>query len=139
MRFEVPQFIEIEDKIIGPLSWRQFLYLGGGLGMALVIFLTLGFLAAVIIGLPLALFAGALAFVPVNNRPFSFFLEAMFNYFSSNRLYIWKRKNDVVYRNKTAATSANRTAPPIAARNPESKNIASLARRLELEAMQKQQ
>jgi len=24
MRFPVPQFIEIEDKILGPLSWRQF-------------------------------------------------------------------------------------------------------------------
>jgi PrgI family protein len=39
MRFEVPQFIEIEDKIFGSLSWRQFLYLSGGVGMAVVIFL----------------------------------------------------------------------------------------------------
>ncbi|NCT02072.1 PrgI family protein, partial [Candidatus Parcubacteria bacterium] len=38
MRFEVPQFIEVEDKIFGPLTWRQFLYLSGGLGMAVVIF-----------------------------------------------------------------------------------------------------
>ena len=24
MRFSVPQFVEIENKILGPLSWRQF-------------------------------------------------------------------------------------------------------------------
>ena len=71
MRFEVPQFIEIEDKIFGPLTWRQFLYLGGGVGMSVVMFFTLPFLAFVIFGLPLAILSGALAFYPINNRPFS--------------------------------------------------------------------
>ncbi|MFM2424198.1 MAG: hypothetical protein RLZZ70_589, partial [Candidatus Parcubacteria bacterium] len=38
MQFEVPQFIEIEDKIFGPLTWKQFLYVGGGLSMTAVLF-----------------------------------------------------------------------------------------------------
>ena len=29
MQFQVPQFIDVENKIIGPLSLRQFLYLAG--------------------------------------------------------------------------------------------------------------
>lgn len=139
MRFEVPQFIEIEDKIFGPFTWRQFLYLGGGGGMAVVLFLTMPLIIALILGVPLALLAGALAFFPVNNRPFSFFLEAMFNYFSKQRLYIWKRKTDIVYRSKKSGVGDRNPPPAAIGRNPAGKDIASLARRLELEAMQKQQ
>jgi hypothetical protein len=136
MRFEVPQFIDIEDKIFGPLSWRQFLYVGGGIGMAIVLFLTAPFIIFVLTGLPIGLLAGALAFYPVNNRPFSFFLEAIFNYVSGQRLYLWHKKTDQVYkhsaeqiRGSTIATNTIRTRPK--------KDIASLSRKLEMQALQK--
>lgn len=140
MRFEVPQFIEIEDKIFGPLTWRQFLYLGGGLGMAVVMFFTIPFILFVIFGIPLALLAGALSFYPVNNRPFSFFLEAIVNYISGQRLYLWRQKSDVVHK-ESIHTQSNSlyvspkntpTTPP-----GQKKSITSLARKLELQALQK--
>ncbi|TSC80302.1 MAG: hypothetical protein G01um101429_152 [Parcubacteria group bacterium Gr01-1014_29] len=31
-QFQVPQFIEVEDKIFGPLTTKQFFYLLGGGG-----------------------------------------------------------------------------------------------------------
>ncbi len=135
MRFEVPQFIEIEDKIFGPLTWRQFLYLGGGLGMAIVLFLRLPFLIFVFTGVPLALLAGALAFYPVNNRPFSFFLEAIVNYFSQKRLYLW-RKEEMLYK----VTEAEKPAPELfepTIRTKKTGDLSSLARRLELQAIEK--
>jgi hypothetical protein len=137
MRFEVPQFIEIEDKIIGPLSWRQFLYVGGGVGMAVVLFLTTPFLVFVIIGVPLALIALALAFYPVNNRPFSYFLEAMFHYFSRHRLYVWRRHEGMVYEKKPAETAP--VARLLRADRPlhNAPSITSLARKLEMQALQK--
>ena len=140
MRFEVPQFIEIEDKIFGPLTWRQFLYLGGGIGMAVVLFFTTNLIVFVIVGLPLAILAGALSFYPVNNRPFSYFLEAVFNYFSKQRLYLWQQKSDVVYKRKArvAPGETPNTEPGVKRPSP-GKDISSLARRLELEALQKQQ
>ena len=136
MQFEVPQFIEVEDKIFGPLTWRQFLYLGGGVGMAVVMFLTLPLIVFLIIGIPLGSLAGALAFYPVNNRPFSYFLEAILNYFSGQRFYLWRRRDAVVYKN-SARTEVERAQPILKTTPP--KNIASLARRLELQAIQKQQ
>lgn len=140
MQFEVPQFIEVEDKIFGPLTWRQFLYLGGGLGMAVVIFLTLPFIIFVLIGVPLALLSGALAFYPVNNRPFSYFLEAIVNYFSGQRLYLWRHREDIIYKNNPRSLTKTAHMPePTVTATPPSKNIASLARRLELQAIQKQQ
>lgn len=135
MRFEVPQFIEIEDKIFGPLTWRQFLYLGGGVGMAVVLFLRLPFALFIATGIPLALLAGALAFYPVNSRPFSYFLESIINYFSGKRLYLW-RKEDMIYKipNEKAATP-ELFQPQV--RTKRTGDLSSLARRLELQAIEK--
>lgn len=139
MRFEVPQFIEIEDKIFGPLTWRQFLYLGGGVGMAVVMFFYLPLFLFIFLGLPLALLAGALAFYPVNNRPFSYFLESILNYVRGQRLYLWRQKTDVVHKAPPTTNDfpqrVSRTHQPVAPAP--RKNIASLARKLELQALQK--
>lgn len=136
MRFEVPQFIEIEDKIFGPLTWRQFLYLGGGVGMGTVLFFTTPLIVFLIFGLPLALLAGALAFYPVNNRPFSFFLEAIIGYLRSHKLYLWKRKDGAIHKyNFTPSQIPNQPLPTVNS----TKNLASMSRRLELEALQKKE
>jgi hypothetical protein len=140
MRFEVPQFIEIEDKIFGPFTWRQFLYLSGGLGMSIAIFITLPLVVFILIGLPLALLAGALSFYPVNNRPFSFFLEAVISYITSQRLYLWRQKTTMVHKKSflpkmnSYQANTNKTSP---AKTGQKKSVASLARKLELQALQK--
>ncbi len=140
MRFEVPQFIEIEDKIFGPLTWRQFLYLGGGVGMSVVMFFTLPFILFVILGLPLAVLSGALAFYPVNNRPFSFFLEAIINYVTRQRLYLWRQKVEVIHKSSFAPGLTRQSSPHITPTKPTAKtDITSLARRLELQALQKKE
>ena len=80
MRFEVPQFIEVEDKVVGPLTWRQFIYLAGGIGICLIFYFALPFLVFLIFGLPFGALAGFLAFHKINNRPFSVFLESFVKY-----------------------------------------------------------
>ena len=136
MRFEVPQFIEIEDKIFGPLTWRQFVYLGGGLGAAVVMFLIFPLIVSLIIGLPLALLAGALAFYPINNRPFSYFLEAVWGYFTNSRLYLWRRKADVVYKQVEHKEDQSLPIAPTN-RGTSHRSITSLTRTLELQALLK--
>ena len=137
MQFEVPQFIEIEDKIFGPFTWRQFLYLGGGGGMCVVLLLTLPLYITIIPIVLIGTLTGALAFYPVNNRPFSHFLEAMYNHYRRDRLYLWQQKRDIVYKEQftPSTTIRNPLLPPI--QNSSRKDITSLARRLELQAMQK--
>jgi len=138
MRFEVPQFIEVESKIFGPLTWRQLVYLGGGIGIAVVLFFWNIFLF-LFFGLPIAILAGALAFYPVNNRPFVYFLEAIFSYLGTDKTYLWRRKDDTVYKaparegSNTSFTPTN-TYSSSAPTNPD---VNSLARKLELEALQK--
>lgn len=91
MRFQVPQFIDIEDQIFGPLTWKQFLYVVGGAGGIYVFWHTL----PVYIAVPLVAFWGAfslaLAFYKVNNRPFIFVLQAWFVYMFKTKLYVWQQ------------------------------------------------
>lgn len=134
MRFEVPQFIEIEDKIFGPFTWKQFVYLGGGVGFAVVLFVTTSFLFFVFLGVPVAALAAALAFYPVNNRPFSIFLESMFGFYKKNRMYYWRRKSNVVYKQTNASElgEPSTLVQPVSGKN----NINSLSRKLELNSLE---
>ncbi len=101
MRFEVPQFIEIEDKIVGPLTWKQFVYLAGGTGIIVTILLKLGFIFFIIIGIPIGALSASLAFHKVNNRPFSIFLESFLNYSTKKKLYLWRKEQQQVIVEKS--------------------------------------
>ncbi len=90
MEYQVPQFIEVEDKIFGPLTWKQFIFVAGGAGICVTLILTLGTLGW-ILSIPVALFALALAFYKLNGKSFLEIMEAAFNYFVSGRLYLWKK------------------------------------------------
>ena len=48
MRFQVPQFIEVEDKIFGPLTLKQFIYVFGGGGLCFVFYTFLPLILAVV-------------------------------------------------------------------------------------------
>lgn len=91
MKFAVPQFIEVEDKIFGPLTLKQAIYLAGGAGVAAFLFFTFGFFVAVLIGGPIVALAMALAFFKINSRPFVLVLESAFYYTLRNKLYLWKK------------------------------------------------
>ena len=92
MRFEVPQFIEIEDKVIGPLTWKQFIYLAGGVGILVILYLWLPLILFIAFGLPFGILSASLAFHKINNRPFSVFLESILSYFGKAKLYLWRKR-----------------------------------------------
>lgn len=92
MRFQVPQFITIEDKLFGPLTIKQFIYLVGGGAMVYILYKFLPLYLALFFIVPLALFSLALAFLKVNTKPFIFTLQAAIQYAFSNRLYLWRKQ-----------------------------------------------
>ncbi len=128
MRFEVPQFIEIEDKIIGPLTWKQFIYLAGGVGILLILYFSLPFIFFVMFGLPIGALSASLAFHRVNNRPFSIFLESCVNYFTKSRLYLWKKDIPQSVIEKSEPTKPFESGLSYTSKN----SINSLSRKLEL-------
>lgn len=96
MEYQVPQFIEVEDKIVGPLTLRQFIYLAGGAGLCVILFIYLPFIFAAILALPVAGFVVALSFYRVNGKAFIEILEAGFNYYVGGKLFLWKHENPKV-------------------------------------------
>lgn len=136
MRFEVPQFIEVEDKIFGPFTWKQFVYLAGGGGVAVVLFLSLPLFLFLVIGGPIIALAVFLAFHRVNNRPFSVFLESGFNYFTKRKEYLWRRKKQqTITASSTRSTKASLQvfAPPM-----HKNSIAELSNKLELNTLEQE-
>jgi hypothetical protein len=94
MRFQVPQFIEVEDKIFGPLTFKQFIYIIGALGICAVLFTLLPNFIATIISIPVAMLGGALAFFKLNDRPFALIIEDFIKFHVGAKLYIWKKQEN---------------------------------------------
>ncbi len=103
MRFQVPQFIEVEDKIFGPFTIKQFIYLAGGGGLSFLIYTyvsKISFILAIILIIPVAALAASLAFYKVNNQAFIYIIESALKYLLTSKLYIWKKKDKVVEKRK---------------------------------------
>lgn len=92
MQFRVPQFIDIEDKVFGPFTLKQFGYIVGAGGLSFVIWtlIPIHFIAILII-VPVAGLFLALAFVKFNNRSFGEILQSAFTYYTESRIFTWKQ------------------------------------------------
>ena len=91
-KFIVPQFIEKEDKILGPITVRQFLI---SLGAVLVIFIEykiLLFVYFVFAALLTVGVAGTFAFVKVNGQPVHFFFLNFLQTSLRPKLRLWSRE-----------------------------------------------
>lgn len=97
MKFQVPQFIEIEDKIFGPLSFKEFIYLLGGGGLCFLIYrFSPSLILTILLVLPIGAFSIALAFYRPNNKPFIEMVQSALVYFSGSKLYLWKKKEATI-------------------------------------------
>jgi hypothetical protein len=91
-QFVVPQFIDVEDKILGPITVRQFLIMLVG-GMTLVVafrfadFAIFAVLALIIGGITLTF-----AFVKVNGQTFHYFLLNLLQTWRKPSTRIWKKQ-----------------------------------------------
>jgi hypothetical protein len=88
-QFTVPQFIDVEDKVIGPLSVRQFIILMSAAILIAVCYKFFDFTLFLVSGILLVLLAGAFAFVKISGMPFHFFLLNLFMTLSRPRLRVW--------------------------------------------------
>jgi len=110
MQYQVPQFIEVEDKIFGPLTFKQFAYVAGAGGASLLFFTFLPLWLAVVLAIPFLALGLALAFYKVNDQPFIVALEHALRYYVGGKLYLWKQR-DAGSSAGTAAPAAQRPIP----------------------------
>jgi hypothetical protein len=89
--YKVPQDVEADDKLIGPFSFRQFIYIIIALiSIAVAWGLAQIFIALAIIPLPLVVFFGALALPLRKDQPMEIYLAAVISYYLKPRRRLWE-------------------------------------------------
>jgi len=89
--FLVPQFIDVETKIIGPITTRQFLLMMIA-GMLDFVFYKIFYINTfIIVAVPISLIFGVLAFFKVNGMPFHYFLLNVVQTTKRPKLRIWQK------------------------------------------------
>jgi hypothetical protein len=112
MRYQVPQFIEVEDKVVGPLTIRQAIYVVGGAGMCFIFYTYLPIYISVFFIAAIACLSLALAFYKVNNKPFIDFLESAFTFYTKKNLYIWKKEEKKAVASEVKSTDTRQVYVP---------------------------
>lgn len=88
--YKVPQDVEADDKLIGPFSFRQFIYLiAVALAGALAWGLAQIFIGLAVIPLPIIIFFGALALPLRKDQPMEIYMAAMVSFYLKPRLRKW--------------------------------------------------
>lgn len=92
MQFQIPQFIETEDKIVGPLTLKQLLYLAGAGILSFVTYFIFTFWLWAIITVISAAIGISLAFVKYNGQPLVKVAVSALGFLWKPRLFLWKRE-----------------------------------------------
>lgn len=84
MQYKIPQNVQIEDKIVGPLTLKQLIYLGIGGGITYAIYTALASKYYIEVWIwfvaPPALLTLAFTFIKVNGIPFAKWILLMIEY-----------------------------------------------------------
>lgn len=119
-QYKVPQNIDLEDKIVGPFTMKQFGYLMGGGVLVYAIYQMFlpyvnGLLYTILLALPVAMLTVALTFIKINDRPFEYFVINLFGYIFAPKKRVWQQNYSapaVVIKTpvKQKASTTNHTA-----------------------------
>lgn len=91
MRYQVPQFVDIEDKIIGPFTLKQFLMYVAAVMVLVPVYLASDLSLFITIALPVFAIAAAFAHVKIANRSLATTVYNFFTFVSGGQMWIWRR------------------------------------------------
>lgn len=94
MQFQVPQFIDIEDKVIGPFTIKQFMYLAGAGLIVFILYKILNIMVVIVLAIPIVVIAAALGFYKPNNQPFIVLVKSFFGFLRKPDFYVWKKTSE---------------------------------------------
>ncbi len=91
-RFVVPQFINVENKVIGPITVRQFLIFVGAAIILAILYALLLFTYFIIFGVFIVAIAGIFAFAKVNGAQFHFFFLSLIQTLKKPKTRVWNNR-----------------------------------------------
>lgn len=90
-QFVVPQFIDVESKIIGPITARQFIELIFGSLILFLLYRFASFGLFVVFGILVIVLTFTLAFIKINGVPFHYLILNMIQTFRKPNLRVWNK------------------------------------------------
>jgi len=106
-QFTVPQFIDVEDKIIGPITTRQFLIILAGGILVAILYKVFDFSLFVTSTVFVGIICFTFAFIKINGRPFHFFILNVVQTLKKPNLRVWQMVD-----NQMSAVEAEVFLPP---------------------------
>ena len=94
MRFQLPQFIETETKIVGPFTLQQFLWVAGGAAFTFLFYMLVKGVLFFFLAIPVALIFLALAFLKIDGVPLIVYASYSLSYLTNPKKYIFKKEDD---------------------------------------------
>lgn len=94
MRFQLPQFIETEIKIIGPFTLKQFLWVAAGAVFIFLDFSLFTGIIAILIAVPIVAVAAAFAFLRIDDMPLINYVANMLSFSFGSKKYLYKDETD---------------------------------------------
>lgn len=117
MRFKVPQNIDMQDRILGPLTMVQFIYaVVGGAACYAIYMSAIPKPFSYILIVPVAMFVAAMIFIKINERPFLNFLLSVFEFMGAPKQRIWHHQDMTDMRVQVTHVAKN-TGPAVEAKH----------------------
>ena len=92
-QFTVPKFIEHEAKIVGPLTFKQFIYVGIAGAICFALYFTVSFFIFILASIVIMLMGFALAFWQTGGRSLPNVLKNFLFFSLTPKIYLWKKKS----------------------------------------------
>jgi hypothetical protein len=123
-QFTVPQFVEHEPKIVGPFTFKQFIFIGVAAAICFVFYFATPFYIFIVASIFLMAGAFSLAFLKSGGRSLPVVLKNFFFFSLSSKIYLWKKKGENLppkliekAAGTVAATLGKTNVPAIAGRS----------------------
>jgi len=117
-QFVVPQFIDVEDKIIGPITTRQFIM---GVVAMLLVFASYKLADTVLFAIEAFVVAGVYvlaAFIKVNGQPFYQFALSVVRSLVRSQLRVWSKQGGLDASIRAKSASPEEEIMPVARKQP---------------------
>lgn len=94
-QFLVPQNIDVEPKILGPLTLKQFIIVVCGIVAAVICYKFADFALFIFELIIIAIIVILFAFIRINGQPFNFFLLNIFAVVVGSNIRIWTKDANI--------------------------------------------
>ncbi|MFA6908428.1 MAG: hypothetical protein WC289_00910 [Patescibacteria group bacterium] len=111
-QFVVPQFIDVENKILGPITVRQFVTFLIGFGLIFLELKIFQFWIGAMLGVVTFGVTGLFAFAKVNGRRFHYFVLTIIQTLQRPKLQVWNKTQMIERIQKEKEKKKDEIIPP---------------------------